>query len=170
MSATRGARRAWIHQAVPALGGRTPLEAAKERSLCPRVEALVKAQEHRAPADPEHAAWLRSALGLEDAGAWVNAKMSDTVLDFADPILGLVEVEDYPHVFNLALLAWNAGLKVDLLPQAESLLTSDLDREHFAMLLERKRTLFAADRRFLGDVGCVLDGGELKVFAKCLRE
>jgi len=66
--------RAWVDEPVPALDGRTPREAAKNRELRPRVEDLIRGLEgiyERALKDAEPAydpSWMWAELGLATEG------------------------------------------------------------------------------------------------------
>jgi hypothetical protein len=65
-------RKKWVDEPVPALGNRTPREAASDAEGRPLLEALLRDFEHREDADraagrPLHGiAHLRNTLGMPD--------------------------------------------------------------------------------------------------------
>jgi hypothetical protein len=93
----------------------------------------------------------------------VASKISETILDFARPILDLVggsPTEDQVRqALQLAVTDWNAVIldesvaSTDYVQRARSLLHGKPGHLGlFDDLVCRKRTVFAADRRLVGDV------------------
>jgi hypothetical protein len=90
-------------------------------------------------------------------------KMSEVLLEFARPMLDFVDDDElYEEVINLAVVCWN----LSFLPEHEQLakwkaITKETGRAHLFsrpeienwvwILLERKRTFFADDRRIVAD-------------------
>lgn len=106
---------------------------------------------------------------LRQARALPVRKMSEVLLDFAEPFLETLTDEQFEAGINFAAVCWN----ISFLPQKEQqkllrslvdeLGRSDplarLDVEDCArMLLERRRTLFADDRRMIVNYKVIDEG------------
>lgn len=97
----RDAFRAWLDSPIPKLGGRTPREAVHDAIGRHDVHLLLKTMENRQarkPVDGFDPAQLRRELGLDDLGQLLphlefaraigtGRKLSETLLDFAQPLL-----------------------------------------------------------------------------------
>lgn len=106
-------------------------------------------------------------------------KMSDTLIDFARPLVDRLPADppedDLKLVLTFASLVWNCVLKgVDVralvLPSAQTVLEVlgfgiDEGGAVVDMLVRRKRETFAADERLIVDVLVLRDGGDLRIFA-----
>jgi hypothetical protein len=183
----RSVRRAWLSESLPALGGATPLEAAKTAAGRRKLDTILKSMEHRVPPGvEEEIAWLRGELGVSAGGKKkrpVAAKMSDTIVELVDPILVEIvegDVREFQEVFDLAAKAWNAAVLIEgegasateLRDRAiRELMPEDEERAKawFDALVARKRALFAHDRRIVGEVVIEARDGELGVRTSFLR-
>src|SRR6185436_9289821 len=94
--------------------------AAKKAATRRKLDTMLKAMEYRtSPQVEEDVASLRDELGIAAGGAKKRRappKMSDTLVEFVDPILVHVErgdVEEFQEIFDLGAKAWNDVLAID---------------------------------------------------------
>lgn len=99
-------------------------------------------------------------------------KMSEVILEFAEPLLNIIDDDRYFRlVIALAVLCWDISLypqseqQVHLNNLIEEMVRSKrLSREVWEnctrVLLDRKKTLFADDRRFIVNYKIVEEGGK----------
>jgi len=100
---------------------------------------------------------------LRQNQSFLMRKMSEVILDFAEPLLDAVnDDEHFKNVICFATICWNISFfpereqQVHLNALADELGKSDAftyleAADCVRMLLERKRTLFADDRRMIMD-------------------
>jgi len=98
-------------------------------------------------------------------------KMSEVLLDFAEPLLDtLDDDDDFKAAISFAALCWNCSLlppkeqgqqlsaMVDGLGKSDALMRLEVE-DKICMLLERKRTSFASDNRMVVSFEVVQDQG-----------
>ena len=96
---------------------------------------------------------------VEPDPAFGRAKLSDVIKEFAAPLLDNSENEQASRTaIQVAIVAWNLALmseseKEEALAEFEAMMDSDpvsraRRRQILESLVERKRTLYADDRRF----------------------
>ena len=183
----RDAHREWLDLPVPSLGGHTPREAARDAELRRGVHLLLKQQENhhaRSPIEGLDPAQLRRELGLDELGqALANfelarslgsgRKMSETVIDFARPMLDAEAAQIDEHhmrdVLGFAITVWNSVVAA---AQAGETLDAAALRAAFSAdrwlawvepLLTRKRERFADDVRIVGDWRIRRQRGQLDI-------
>ncbi len=171
----RDAFREWLDAPVPSLDGRTPREAVGDVEGRRRVHLMLKEQENRharRPLEGLDPAQLRRELGLDEVGQPLanlelaravgsGRKLSETILDFARPMLdgeGAQSEEGHlRRVLGFAIAVWNASVAA---AQANKPLDADTISAGLSghrwlswiePLLARKRERFAADVRLVGE-------------------
>jgi hypothetical protein len=171
----RDAYREWLDQPVPSLGGRAPREAARDAEGRRGVHVLLKQQENRharKPIDGLDPDQLRRELGLDELGQPLpnfelsramgsGRKLSETVLDFARPMLDAEGAQTDEHhmratlgfviaVWNAVVAATHAGESLDA-----TTIRADLPVYRWTKWLEplltRKRERFGDDLRIVGN-------------------
>ncbi len=172
-AAMEDAYREWLDQPIPILDGRTPRQAVADTAGRHRVHVLLKQQEHqhaRRPIAGFEPARSRLELGLDELGQplgdldhdlvrafGAGRKLSETVLDFARPMLDVVgarrDVDDLRAALGFAIAVWNAAVDAATTSEVPTL-GADLDAPPWSEwrepLLTRKRARFAHDRRLVG--------------------
>lgn len=172
--------REWLDTVVPALGYRTPRDAANDYAGRRDLHLLLKELELQDAQRPDglmNTATLRRQLGLDSEGMPVaNAdldralghgrKVSETLLDFAAPLLdqsqGHHTDAQLRALLEFASLVWNfvaleeRGAPAKEVARARAELKpgrvpADVLR-HFDDLVARKRSRFAGDLRFFANI------------------
>jgi hypothetical protein len=107
-----------------------------------------------------------------------HRKMSEVILDFAEPLLNTIDDNDelFEDVISFAVICWN----VSFLPEEEQqkILSSLVDemaksdvllrlsvKNDIRMLLNRKKTFFADDKRMVVDYKIVEENGSYRLLA-----
>ncbi len=172
----RLARREWVVTPMERLDGLTPEQAAAREELRQRVHWMLKEVEFRSghgqaendlPPD-----WERRHLGLDEVGRLragfekdralgAGAKASETLLDFAVPLLEELEgvsPEEVRPALDFAAMVWNAVVDEDnggalgkgIAQTRRELASAAPSRtlEQFDALIARKKRLFAHERRY----------------------
>lgn len=173
-------QRGWLDTEVPALGGRTPRDAASDAALVPELHLLLKELENLAARGPggrtSEAEQFRRELGLDELGARVGderreleraigygRKISETLLDFANLVLD-EEAASGPKALEprlrFATAVWNIVVAQERGWEPKSIeeLRAKLGPRAFPVellksydaLVERKRTRFSGDLRMVG--------------------
>jgi len=104
-----------------------------------------------------------------------DRKISETLLEFAAPVLSLFEGEPSPArirpAFIVAITVWNAVILdesekgTNFVEDARARLGTGQELEIFDALVTRKRMDFASDRRLIGDFEVHKKGGEFRLRA-----
>lgn len=181
----------WLDVAVPALGGRTPRSAMRDAAGRAQLHLLLKELENHDAYAPKKAevdvAALRRELGLTDLGELdpnhdidaalgAGRKISETLLDFAAPLLDAANpetVEDMEAMLSFAAMVWNVAVADQTLdlPGKLAELRKELgpfgdDAQLLDSMLQRKREHFAGDRRLIGKVSVERLGDGINVKAE----
>ena len=110
----------------------------------------------------------------------VASKISETLLEFAAPVFdwagSLPSKEQLSAALTIAVTAWNSVIfdesvqGTSWVENARSLIVDPRGAALFDALVERKRTVFGADRRAIGDFDVVEgNSGEVRVRATAHR-
>jgi hypothetical protein len=103
-------------------------------------------------------------------------KMSEVILDFADPLLNAVDDELFEDVISFAIICWNVSFLpekertkilcslVDKIAKSDVLLRLSVKND-IRMLLERKKTFFADDRRIVVNYEIIEERGSRRLLA-----
>ena len=105
-------------------------------------------------------------------------KMSEVILDFAEPLLNAIDYNDelFEEVIRFAVICWNASFlpekeqkqifcsMVDGMAKSDVLLRLSV-RDDIRMLLERKKAFFADDKRMLLEYKVVEEKGSKRLLA-----
>ena len=105
-------------------------------------------------------------------------KMSEVILDFAEPLLNTVDDDDefFEEVISFAVICWNASFLpekeqkqilcslVDEMAKSDELLRLSVQND-IRILLERKKAFFADDRRMLTNFQIVGEKGSRRLLA-----
>lgn len=175
-----GVQRGWLDTEVPALGGRTPRDAAGDAALVPALHLLLKELENLAARRPgdgaSDAQQFRRELGLDELGARVSGerreleravgygrKISETLLDFASLVLDEEEASGPKALeqgLRFATVVWNIVVAQERgwAPESIEELRAKLGPRAFPVellktydaLVERKRARFSGDLRMVG--------------------
>lgn len=104
-----------------------------------------------------------------------DRKISETLLEFASPVLSLFGGEVSPErirpAFVVAVTAWNAVIldeseeSTEFIMKARNALGGGPELGLFDILVERKRTEFASDRRLIGNFEVYKKRGEFRLRA-----
>lgn len=106
-----------------------------------------------------------------------DRKISDTLLQFAEPLLGAIGPQmteaDMEQPLRIAWIVWNAVVYADTgtnthpMKTLHELLGPDPQIKNFVQfLIERKRTLFGDDHRLIGEYKLFRKGGEIRLQAE----
>jgi len=99
-----------------------------------------------------------------------TTKMSQVLQDFAEPLLEKLGEEEFEAGMSLAALCWNLTFMppkdqhkqiksiIDALGKSDPLMRIEVE-EHIRMLMERKKALYANDRRIIIDYEFVIEEG-----------
>lgn len=171
----RDAYREWLDHPVPSLDGRTPREAVRDADGRRGVHLLLKQQENRharKPVEGLDPAQLRRELGLDELGqpspnfeldrtVGSGRKLSETVIDFAQPMLDAEGAQIDEHhmraVLGFAIVVWNAIITAEQAgePLDAATISADLPAHRWLAWIEpfvvRKRERFRDDLRLVGD-------------------
>jgi hypothetical protein len=105
-------------------------------------------------------------------------KMSEVILDFAEPLLNTIDDDDelFEEVIRFAVICWNASFlpekeqkqilcsMVDGMAKSDVLLRLSV-RDDIRMLLERKKAFFADDKRMLIEFEVIKEKGSRRLLA-----
>ncbi len=107
---------------------------------------------------------------LRQEDAFPVRKMSEVILEFAEPILDTIDGDElFQNAISFAVICWN----LSFFPQQQQLakwneIANEMDRSHLFsrpeienwvwILLERKRTFFEDDRRIVADYNIIDEG------------
>ena len=99
-----------------------------------------------------------------------SLKISQTFIDFVKPVMPPIDentTEDQIRtIFELGFMVWNAFL-LDSVNKIENLLSKNPGFDMFIKpLIERRKTLFANDKRLIGDFTVTYKDGNLNVRAE----
>ena len=121
---------------------------------------------------------------LRDRHPFFARKMSEVLLDFAEPVLETFDhPEDFDAIVTLAALCWNCSFLlpneqrkslnnvINELGKSDPLLRIEVE-DCIHMLMERKKTVFANDRRMIANFEVVeeRDGSRLVVVSSLAED
>jgi hypothetical protein len=169
--------RGWLDEPLPALEGRAPRQALEDDDGRRRVHLLLKEMEHahgRDPTDqqPDPGA-LRRELGLDvtggraphhelDLSLGAGRKLSETLIDFAQPLLGAKpDTATLRRAMEVAIPVWNAVVEAQeagrrpMVKEAEAELKREgvktsAPHDQLEALIARKQQAFGPDLRRVG--------------------
>ena len=105
----------------------------------------------------------------------IDRKISETLLEFAAPILEFFDGEPTPEnirpAFIVAITAWNAVIfdeskeGTQFVEKTRKLLKTGPELALFDSMVKRKKTEYGSDRRLIGDFEIYQEGGELRLRA-----
>jgi len=116
---------------------------------------------------------------LRPKGPFHLRKMSEVIIDFAEPLLNAIDDCDhelFEYVISFAIICWNASLlpqkkqkkvlfsMVDKLAESDVLFRLSVE-DDVRVLLERKKAFFADDKRMVVDYKIVEENGLYHLFA-----
>ncbi|MBK7862503.1 MAG: SEC-C domain-containing protein [Archangiaceae bacterium] len=190
-------QRSWLDEPIPALGGRTPREAAADEAGRESVHWLLKGLENLEAREPSpmpggaDARRLRRELGLDELGersttqeldraVGSGRKLSETVLEFGEPVLS--KIASTPKALEEALrfvtTVWNLTVNEQLKkPEAElAALRAKLSPgkvsakllAHFDRLVARKHERYPHDRRLVGEYRLDTSAGQVGIYMETL--
>jgi hypothetical protein len=171
--------RAWLDSPIPTLGGRSPRDAVRDEAGRRCVHVMLKDMENRharKPVDDVDPARLRRELGLDELGQPIahleldraigaGRKLSETLLDFARPLLdadpGRIDDRWLRTLLGFAIHVWNLVVTDELHGSGPEVaeVRAELDPDHvpadviawFERLAARKRERFSGDLRVVGN-------------------
>ncbi|HUU19492.1 MAG TPA: hypothetical protein VMW72_20250 [Sedimentisphaerales bacterium] len=105
-------------------------------------------------------------------------KMSEVILDFAEPLLNAIDYNDelFEEVIRFAVICWNASFlpekeqkqifcsMVDGMAKSDVLLRLSVQND-IRLLLERKKAFFADDKRMLIEFEVIKEKGSCRLLA-----
>ncbi len=105
-------------------------------------------------------------------------KMSEVILDFAEPLLNTIDDDDelFEDVISFAVICWNASFlpekerkkivcsMVDEMAKSDVLLRLGVQGD-IRMLLERKKTFFADEKRMVVNYKIIEENGSRRLLA-----
>ena len=118
---------------------------------------------------------------LRDRQPLFARKMSEVLLDFAEPVLEIFDhPEDFKATISLAALCWNCSFLQaneqrkslnNLINKSEPTARIEIE-DCIRMLMERKKTVFANDRRMIANFEVVeqRDGSRLVVVSSLFED